>query len=86
MEFLLTHPLWDVTDTTASYATEQKFLLTHPLWDVTPSFLPHYHALKFLLTHPLWDVTGGHPITYGIDGISTHTSLVGCDLIFLRLN
>ena len=80
MEFLLTHPLWDVTDTTASYATEQKFLLTHPLWDVTATALNHLsRRVKFLLTHPLWDVTQTRKTVAFCIPISTHTSLVGCD-------
>ena len=35
-EFLLTHPVWDVT-ARELYLTESllKFLLTHPVWDVT---------------------------------------------------
>ena len=33
--FLLTHPVWDVTQWQHSTAIWQKFLLTHPVWDVT---------------------------------------------------
>ena len=59
MEFLLTHPLWDVTPSFLPHYHALKFLLTHPLWDVTATALNHLsRRVKFLLTHPLWDVTG----------------------------
>ena len=34
-EFLLTHPVWDVTAYKSRYCGMDKFLLTHPVWDVT---------------------------------------------------
>ena len=34
-EFLLTHPVWDVTWRIAGRVQRRKFLLTHPVWDVT---------------------------------------------------
>ena len=56
--FLLTHPLWDVTDALCSIQVAgSTFLLTHPLWDVT-AIAPEIDLEQtFLLTHPLWDVT-----------------------------
>ena len=37
-QFLLTHPVWDVTEAFArGYNELSKFLLTHPVWDVTVS-------------------------------------------------
>ena len=36
--FLLTHPVWDVTEQPHEDSQcARKFLLTHPVWDVTPS-------------------------------------------------
>ena len=35
LEFLLTHPVWDVTLLCSSYVSTVIFLLTHPVWDVT---------------------------------------------------
>ena len=35
----------------------------------------------FLLTHPLWDVTTVSNISHLAKRISTHTSLVGCDVL-----
>ena len=35
--FLLTHPVWDVTQKILPPRRVLKFLLTHPVWDVTPS-------------------------------------------------
>ena len=34
-EFLLTHPVWDVTPIADPQAEAHGFLLTHPVWDVT---------------------------------------------------
>ena len=34
-EFLLTHPVWDVTHERAKFVGSARFLLTHPVWDVT---------------------------------------------------
>ena len=36
-EFLLTHPVWDVTLELLHEAPSLEFLLTHPVWDVTHS-------------------------------------------------
>ena len=59
MEFLLTHPVWDVTGAFTKIPSAVKFLLTHPVWDVTYDILPHCKGkVEFLLTHPVWDVTG----------------------------
>ena len=57
-EFLLTHPVWDVTKVCDIILNFPVFLLTHPVWDVTDMprcFLVLY--IIFLLTHPVWDVT-----------------------------
>ena len=35
VEFLLTHPVWDVTKGCPLWCKNLKFLLTHPVWDVT---------------------------------------------------
>ena len=35
LQFLLTHPVWDVTKQWTQVLTLIKFLLTHPVWDVT---------------------------------------------------
>ena len=77
-QFLLTHPVWDVTRR-LMYSLLRGFLLTHPVWDVTLSIVSFDAFNAFLLTHPVWDVTieyGGFIITLSI---STHTSRVGCD-------
>ena len=37
-QFLLTHPVWDVTFPIFSLFTILGFLLTHPVWDVTPVY------------------------------------------------
>ena len=36
--FLLTHPVWDVTEINSCYDTSFTFLLTHPVWDVTMNY------------------------------------------------
>ena len=56
-EFLLTHPVWDVTRSITVYRRTWRFLLTHPVWDVTEELADDYASLVFLLTHPVWDVT-----------------------------
>ena len=33
--FLLTHPVWDVTNNLLDNLKSGRFLLTHPVWDVT---------------------------------------------------
>ena len=49
-EFLLTHPVWDVTEGIYYNWIEKIFLLTHPVWDVTAIysiFQSHYsHILQ----------------------------------------
>ena len=79
MEFLLTHPLWDVTGTPEPMEENGIFLLTHPLWDVTVVNVKGTLKYSFLLTHPLWDVTQTRKTVAFCIPISTHTSLVGCD-------
>ena len=78
--FLLTHPVWDVTEYRVYPFPGIKFLLTHPVWDVTQNQtrLPRRTSI-FLLTHPVWDVTFSSTIINCLTVISTHTSRVGCD-------
>ena len=38
--------------------------------------------LRFLLTHPVWDVTSISSPASPAPNISTHTSRVGCDVVF----
>ena len=57
-QFLLTHPVWDVTELISPWAIFWIFLLTHPVWDVTVQACPKGILPRvFLLTHPVWDVT-----------------------------
>ena len=42
MEFLLTHPVWDVTFALNGKIVIATFLLTHPVWDVTYMFTRMY--------------------------------------------
>ena len=72
--FLLTHPVWDVTEYRVYPFPGIKFLLTHPVWDVTQNQtrLPRRTSI-FLLTHPVWDVTiGGDLINGLISFLLTH--------------
>ena len=56
--FLLTHPVWDVTEMAARFPSFcSTFLLTHPVWDVTGKAPDRGGTCQFLLTHPVWDVT-----------------------------
>ena len=55
--FLLTHPVWDVTEYRVYPFPGIKFLLTHPVWDVTIGGDLINGLISFLLTHPVWDVT-----------------------------
>ena len=85
MEFLLTHPVWDVTAVTIQYSYLAK-ISTHtsrvgcdsagiPLG--SPGYI-------FLLTHPVWDVTSRLPLLRQRLLISTHTSRVGCDFFHFQ--
>ena len=61
-----------------------RFLLTHPSRDVTITYIPHWvKYFKFLLTHPSRDVTTRRTHPRKKQGISTHTSLAGCDSLHL---
>ena len=44
-KFLLTHPVWDVTNYVSIRQVDRtEFLLTHPVWDVTwEPVEPHEH-------------------------------------------
>ena len=79
MEFLLTHPVWDVTETCISPFFFKTFLLTHPVWDVT-YFARMVKEKKLISTHTS---RVGCDAVVGYSGfvyyISTHTSRVGCD-------
>ena len=86
LEFLLTHPVWDVTAHSFPGCRRCVFLLTHPVWDVTRAIWEDYETETFLLTHPVWDVTVFlADLVRVIQRISTHTSRVGCDLICIVL-
>ena len=80
-EFLLTHPVWDVTKICCS----QRFVYiisTHTSrvgcdsWEFGCSRIVE----RFLLTHPVWDVTFFCCACWHWEKISTHTSRVGCDV------
>ena len=83
-KFLLTHPVWDVTEKQQSFPSLLKFLLTHPVWDVTMCRNSVHINVKI----------STHTSRVGCDilildpqnefKISTHTSRVGCDKIKLR--
>ena len=57
LEFLLTHPVWDVT-ARQTLTTQTTQISTHTSrvgCDTQP--VPGTCAAGFLLTHPVWDVT-----------------------------
>ena len=70
MEFLLTHPVWDVTFPVPRHVGARLNFYSHipcGMWHHVHGF--SFHFLLFLLTHPVWDVTppGSHlglPDTY----------------------
>ena len=79
-QFLLTHPVWDVTSTLLFLNKFLcKFLLTHPVWDVT-QWMDALRAGRAISTHTS---RVGCDQTYlrclCLMLISTHTSRVGCD-------
>ena len=79
-QFLLTHPVWDVTYTNPAIQAFLWNFYSHipcGMWR-EPKSGPS-GALKFLLTHPVWDVTNFVVGLMLYIGISTHTSRVGCD-------
>ena len=82
--FLLTHPVWDVTEHEVKKEEPYHYFYSHipcgmwPLLDREGLIL-----VVFLLTHPVWDVTSRIIQKDHIAQISTHTSRVGCDF---RLN
>ena len=80
-EFLLTHPVWDVTVVLLTREIITEFLLTHPVWDVTVVGSATIPRIAFLLTHPVWDVTEYLVFSCRLYLISTHTSRVGCDCL-----
>ena len=45
--------------------------------------LMYYQNSQFLLTHPVWDVTSLTGFSFNPKAISTHTSRVGCDHLFV---
>ena len=62
MAFLLTHPLWDVTQNEEAVRGWAVFLLTHPLWDVTCCILGN--IISFTIST--------HTSLVGCDHISYH--------------
>ena len=79
-EFLLTHPVWDVTN--QLWGTLKRLRIsTHTSRvgcdnKITVSYVLLF---AFLLTHPVWDVTITNQSGFNWLDISTHTSRVGCD-------
>ena len=69
--------MWPIPE--VSSTVSKAFLLTHPVWDVTSILLCLRSSGTFLLTHPVWDVTANTANNCIVQGISTHTSRVGCD-------
>ena len=58
MEFLLTHPVWDVTFPVPRHVGARLNFYSHipcGMWHHVHGF--SFHFLLFLLTHPVWDVT-----------------------------
>ena len=84
--FLLTHPVWDVTQENDDRYVNEEFLLTHPVWDVTKILKLAYEE-KSISTHTSrvgCDSTGMHRARSW--RISTHTSRVGCDIKQCKLS
>ena len=81
LRFLLTHPVWDVTQKKGMTEAQINFYSHIPcgMWHRTWGTLSGTHG--FLLTHPVWDVTTDTLRPEHWQTISTHTSRVGCDLI-----
>ena len=77
--FLLTHPVWDVTQ--LFYPFKRSFVIsTHTSrvgCDIAINQIKKWYI--FLLTHPVWDVTKIQNTNKIHETISTHTSRVGCD-------
>ena len=74
--------MWPIPE--VSSTVSKAFLLTHPVWDVTSILLCLRSSGTFLLTHPVWDVTANTANNCIVQGISTHTSRVGCDESFSK--
>ena len=85
IQFLLTHPVWDVTRS-GRYCIWNSwgFLLTHPVWDVTLMcfFTSKVSPISTHTSRVGCDDRGFN--RYIIPDISTHTSRVGCDLEALQ--
>ena len=80
LQFLLTHPVWDVTVTPSFSATLADIISTHTSRvGCDGKEVVDRQVEKFLLTHPVWDVTATTVAKAKSDMISTHTSRVGCD-------
>ena len=79
-EFLLTHPVWDVTIHTVAFVGYDKNFYSHIPCGMWQNYqITALNSWKFLLTHPVWDVTHWFCLGTFAVGISTHTSRVGCD-------
>ena len=84
--FLLTHPVWDVTDDDSSSADPQT-ISTHTSRVGCDKcvLIAERNRVAFLLTHPVWDVTLARYLLHQfLNHISTHTSRVGCDHVFVK--
>ena len=81
-QFLLTHPVWDVTISLHISSSIYVYFYSHipcGMWRIC--WWTYYRYYRFLLTHPVWDVTYRFSIINRKNRISTHTSRVGCDHI-----
>ena len=82
LKFLLTHPVWDVTQYSRCCGHWERFLLTHPVWDVT-EYGCAYGTIILISTHTSrvgCDLYS--QFVLALLHISTHTSRVGCDKIY----
>ena len=50
-QFLLTHPVWDVSSYCRNHRNYPRFLLTHPVWDVTLYIV--YYSLSIPIYHEM---------------------------------
>ena len=80
--FLLTHPVWDVTDFhRVKCIYIGRFLLTHPVWDVTYHWQIQVHRCNISTHTSRVGCDVNNYIISHLAKISTHTSRVGCDTV-----
>ena len=77
--------MWDVTPLAKSKTTKIHFYSHIPcgMWQYCDLHIKSFR--EFLLTHPVWDVTMAFMCSSSTRNISTHTSRVGCDVLFALL-